>query len=167
MRLRLLLFVVLASCDAVEDDLPGKLVRVEVIADSDTCTPARFTGDAGLQFFGERADGGLVLTMSSQAQYGPTPDGGSLTGTGPSVPVAATGSENAPCFISLADWKRNDEGLGLVQHYPGSDLCTNGTPLMPKDSCISTRRFVFTEIRDCPLRCVHFPASSDEIECKC
>ena len=167
MRRHLLLLLALTGCDAVEDDLPGKLVRVEVIAEADTCTPLRFTGDAGVQFFGQRIDGGLALTMSSQAQYGPTPDGGTLTGTGPSLVVAATGSENAPCFISLSDWRRTEEGLRLEQHYPGSDVCTNGTSLMPKAACISSRRFVFTELRDCPLRCVHIPPGSDEVECSC
>lgn len=167
MKLRYLLLL-LTACDAVEDDLPGKLVRVEVISETDTCTPARFTGDAGVQFFGQRPDGGLVLTMSSQAQYGPTLDGGSLTGTGPSVPAAPVGPSGAPCFISLSDWQRTDEGLRLEQHYPGSDLCPSaGTAQMPKDACNSARRFVFTELADCPLRCVRFPAASDEIECKC
>src|SRR4051812_24631821 len=71
--------MLLVGCEPPpEADLSGSLVRVEVTTQSSDCRPARFTGDAGTQFFAERADGGLVFTISQQGQYGPTIDGGVL-----------------------------------------------------------------------------------------
>ncbi len=168
MRLKLVLLLTLASCDAVEEDLPGVLVRVEV-SGSSNCLPARFTGDAGLQFFGQREDGGLVFTMGTEAQFGPPREGGVLGGVERQVPSEATtsvGTENS-CLGTFSDWRRTDGGLELHQSWPGIDFCVSGPTWLPRVRCSTTRQYLFTEISPCSLRCVRIPSGSSEVECRC
>ena len=168
--MRLLPFLLLfAACDAVEDDLPGKLVRVEVTTQSDDCRPARFTGDAGIHFFGEREDGGLVFTMAEQAQYGPTSDGGVLESVQRQVPTTsrvAVGN-GAGCEGSFSNWERTADGVRLSQEWPGGDTCPMGPIWLPFKACSSTRLYSFTEVGACPLRCVKIAPGSGEVECTC
>ena len=169
MKLNLfLLLTTLAGCEAVEDDLPGQLVHVEVSGGGD-CLPARFTGDAGIQFFAAREDGGLVFTMSREAQFGPTREGALLGGVDRQVPSDApttVGNENT-CFGKFNDWRRTDGGFVLNQAWPGVDFCVSGPTWLPTETCTTTRRFVFTEVGPCSLRCVRFPTGGSEVECRC
>ena len=163
------LLLLLTACDAVEDDLPGKLVQVEVTTQATDCTPARFTGDAGQQFFGERKDGGLVFTMGQQAQYGPTLDGGTLESVQrqlvPSSGRSAVG--NGPgCEGSFSAWERTGTGFRLIQQWPGADTCPTGPLWLPLRACTSTRLYQFTDLGTCQLRCVRISLSG-EIDCAC
>ena len=172
MRLPIFFLIVLAGCDAVEDDLPGKLVRVEVITQMDGCNPARFVGDAGVQFFGERADGGLVFTMSEQGQYGPIIDGGSLQSVqrqlvpAPNAGRAAVG-DGAGCEGSFSAWERTVGGVGVSQEWPGANTCPRGPVWLPLKACVSTRLYNFTEVGACQLRCVRITPASGEVSCAC
>jgi hypothetical protein len=170
-RLLIPLFLLAGCVDATEDDLPGKLVQVEVITTSEDCRPTRFAGDAGVQFFGERADGGLVFTMGQQAQFGPMLDGGSLESVqrqlvpAPNGGRATVGTE-ARCEGSFSAWERTTEGLQLSQEWPGADACLSGPVWLPFTACASTRRYVFTEVGTCQLRCVRI-SSRGEVDCVC
>ncbi len=165
----LLAVVLLTACDAIEDDLPGKLVQVEVRTQFTDCTPPRFTGDAGRQFFGERQDGGLVFTMAEQAQYGPTHDGGTLESVQrqlvPSTGRAIVGEGNG-CEGAFSLWERTTTGLRLIQEWPGADTCPTGPLWLPQKACTSTRLYFFTDLGTCQLRCVRI-SSRGEIDCKC
>ena len=169
MRPLSLLFLLLTGCDEVEEDLEGKLVRVEVKPQSTDCTPARFTGDAGIQFFGERADGGLVFTMGQHAQYGPTSDGGVLEGVQrqqvPSTGAASVG-EGDGCVGSFSEWESTSDGLKLLQEWPGVDGCPSGPIWIPLKACTTTRTFSLTEVGTCQLKCVRI-STSGEIDCAC
>lgn len=168
----LVLLSVLAGCvDSTEEDLAGTLVRVEVVTESDTCTLPRFSGDAGVQFFGERADGGLVFTMAQQAQFGPRLDGGSLESVqrqlipAPNAGRASVGAE-AGCVGSFSSWERTDGGLRLSQEWPGQDTCPSGPLYLPTTPCTSTRGYLFTEVGSCQLRCVRI-SEKGEVDCGC
>ncbi len=171
MRILLAVGLLVASCDAVEDDLAGKLVRVEVTTQSTDCTPARFRGDAGIQFFGEREDGGLVFTMGQNAQYGPTIDGGVLESVqrqlvpAPNNGRAAVG-EGAGCEGSFSDWERTVDGVRLTQSWPGGNTCPMGPIWLPSKACTTTRLYTFTEVGTCQLRCVRI-STSGEVDCAC
>ncbi len=159
------------SCDPVEDDLAGKLVRVEVTTESTDCTPARFSGDAGLQFVGEREDGGLVFTMGQNAQYGPTIDGGALESVQRQlVPGSNNGrvavGDGAGCEGSFSDWERTSDGLRLLQAWPGGNTCPAGPTWLPSKSCTTARRYTFTEVGTCQLRCVRI-STRGEVDCAC
>lgn len=171
MRLLIPLLLLAGCVDATEEDLPGKLVRVEVLTSADACRPARFSGDAGVQFFGERPDGGLVFTMGQQAQFGPTPDGGSLESVqrqlipAPNAGRATVGDEPG-CEGSFSAWERTSDGLSLSQEWPGQDTCPSGPVWLPFKACTSTRGYVFTEVGTCQLRCVRISARG-EVDCTC
>ena len=165
----LLFLLVLLGCDAVEDDLPGKLVQVQVTAQTDGCNLRRFTGDAGVQFFGERADGGFLFTMAEQAQYGPLVDGGALPSVQRQVPSPAkvvVGDEPG-CEGTFSAWERTVGGVRLIQVWPGADICPSGPVWLPLKACESTRLYSFTEVGTCQLRCVRIAPSSGEVECRC
>lgn len=168
----LLLLALLAGCvESTEDDLAGALVRVDVVAETDTCALPRFTGDAGVQFFGQRADGGFVFTIGQQAQFGPTLDGGSLESVqrqlipSPNAGRASVGAE-ADCVGSFSAWERTDAGLRLSQEWPGQDTCPSGPVYLPTKPCTSTRGYLFTEVGACQLRCVRISAKG-EVDCEC
>jgi hypothetical protein len=168
----LLSFVLLAGCEEPEENLDGKLVQVQVVSVSSDCVPARFVGDAGVQFFAERADGGLVFTMGQQAQYGPVIDGGVLQGAQRQVvpPTdlgrAAVGNGEG-CVGSFSDWKRTMNGVQLQQEWPGADTCPTGPIWLPTKACATTRVFNFTEVGTCQQRCVRISPTSGEVECSC
>lgn len=169
---RLLLLTLLAGCvDATEENLWGSLVRVDVVTTADTCTLPRFTGDAGVQFFGQRPDGGFVFTIAQQAQFGPTWDGGSLESVqrqlipAPNNGRATVGSESG-CEGSFSAWERTDAGLKLSQGWPGQDTCASGPVWLPTKPCDSTREYRFTEVGSCQLRCVVISAKG-EVTCDC
>lgn len=167
--LTLLLFC--TACDPVEEDLSGMLVRVEVTGAPD-CYPERFLGDAGIQFFAERADGGFLFTMSQQAHFGPSRDGfGVATVERQVVPAPNAGhvivGQEAGCDASLSDWVRTAAGFSLAQRLPGADFCTSGPGWLPRSFCSPTRFFTFTEVGACQLSCVRISPSSGEIECRC
>lgn len=166
-----LFVLLLLGCDPVEEDLAGKLVRVEVTTQASDCSPARFSGDAGVQFFGERDDGGVVFTMGQQAQYGPTVDGGVLESVqrqlipSPNQGRAAVG-DGAGCEGSFSAWERSGTGLVLTQQWPGGDTCPMGPIWLPRKTCTTTRLYDFTEVGTCQLRCVRLSISG-EVECTC
>ena len=123
MRLLIPLLFLAGCVDTTEDNLSGKLVRVEVVTSSDDCLPARFSGDAGLQFFGEREDGGVAFTMGQNAQYGPAPDGGLVQSVQQQLlPPANNGravvGRESGCEGSFSAWERGDAGLNLAQDLP-------------------------------------------------
>jgi hypothetical protein len=168
----LLSLMLIAGCSEPEENLDGKLVLVEVVTVSSDCAPARFTGDAGVQFFAEREDGGLVFTMSQEAQYGPTVDGGVLPGNQrqvvppPNLGVASVGPGEG-CTGSFSDWKRAASGLSLQQEWPGGDTCPTGPIWLPRKACATTRLYNFTEVGTCQQRCVRISPISGEVECSC
>ncbi len=165
------LLVLFVGCDAVEEELAGKLMRVEVTIEDSDCAPARFRGDAGIQFFGERPDGGLVFTMGQNAQYGPTIDGGVLESVqrqlipAPNDGRASVG-EGLGCDGSFSNWERSIEGVRVTQSWPGADTCPMGPIWLPSKGCTTTRRYSFTEVGTCQLRCVRI-STSGEVDCTC
>ncbi len=171
MRILLAVGLLLLSCDAVEEDLPGKLVRVEVTTQSTDCIPARFSGDAGVQFVGERDDGGLVFTMGQNVQYGPTIDGGALESVQRQLVPSpnngdATVGEGDGCAGSFSAWERTVDGVSLSQTWPGATTCPSGPIWLPSKACTSTRLYTFTEVGTCQLRCVRI-STSGEVDCSC
>ena len=174
MRAFALSFLLIAGCDEHEENLDGVLVQVEVISVSNDCNPARFVGDAGVQFFAERPDGGLVFTMNQQAQYGPPVDGGVLPSAQRQVvpPVdlgRASVGDGQGCIGSFSDWKRTrtTRGVELQQEWPGADTCPTGPTWLPRKACATTRLYNFTEVGTCQLRCVRISQTSGEVECSC
>lgn len=175
MRLTLVLSLLAVGCvgcvDTTADNLTGKLVRVEVVTSTDDCSPARFSGDAGLQFYGEREDGGVAFTMGQNAQYGPAPDGGVVQSVqqqlipSPNNGRAVVGNE-AGCEGSFSAWELGLGGLHLTQDLPGFDVCPSGPVWLPLKACKSVRSYLFTEVGPCELRCVRI-SSAGEIECRC
>ena len=172
MRFALWSFLFLSACvDTTEDDLAGQLVQVEVKTLSDDCRLPRFSGDAGVQFFGERSAGVFVFTMGQQAQFGPTTDGGTLESVQrqliPSPDAGrATLGDGAGCEGSFSNWERIDGGLSLTQTWPGFDTCPSGPLWLPFKACTSTREFIFTELSACQLKCVRI-SSKGEVDCGC
>jgi hypothetical protein len=165
------LFLLMACIDSTEDDLAGVLVRVDVVTVDDPCNLPRFTGDAGVQYFGERPSGQLVFTMSQQAQFGPLLDGGTLESVQRQVipsPDAgrANVGEGTGCEGSFSRWERTDGGLLLKQELPGVDSCEAGPRWLPFFGCTVTREFRFTEVGTCQLRCVQL-SSKGEVDCGC
>ena len=171
MRLLIALLFLAGCVDATEDNLTGKLVRVEVVTVSDGCSPARFSGDAGLQFFGVRDDGGVAFTMGQNAQYGPAPDGGVVQSVAQQLLPPANGGRavvgnEAGCDGLFSNWALTDAGLDLAQDLPGVDTCPSGPVWLPLKACSSSRSYLFTEVGTCELRCVRI-STSGEIECRC
>jgi hypothetical protein len=162
------LFLLLSACsDPIEENLAGKLVQVEVVATSDTCLPARFVGDAGVQFFGQREDGGYLFTMSRNAQLGPNEDGGFVESVDrQQVPPQNDLAPLSACNAQLSNWTRSDAGFDLSQAFPGVKSCVNGPLWLPSKDCESNRSFLMTELGDCQLKCVHLSVSG-EVTCSC
>jgi hypothetical protein len=163
-----LLVLGLAGCnDPIEESLPGKLVQVQVIGVSDDCVPARFVGDAGVQFFGQRADGSFLFTMARQAQFGPTEDGGVVESVERQQVPPQNGLEpQSACGALLSNWTRADAGFDLVQEFPGVKDCVNGPLWIPTKACTAQRSFVMTELSDCDLKCVQLSVRG-EVSCGC
>ncbi len=172
MRNLLPLLLLLPACqDPIDENLAGKLVRVEVTSSLDECRPARFTGDAGVQFFGVRPDGGVVFTISQQAQFGPMVDGGVLESVQRQIlPTPGNGRTNVAsgdaCVGTFSAWVQLDGGLENAQEWPGIKDCPAGPIWLPVEPCRSTRSFSMTELGDCQLRCVIISAAG-EISCDC
>ncbi len=168
----LIFFILLSSCEApTGDDLVGSVVSVEVTTQLDTCQPARFLGDAGVQFIATRDNGEVVFTVSQQAQFGPAADGVVLPGLRRLALGSPDGGStqlgtNEHCTGAFANWSRTPDGLRLTQEWPGIDLCPEGPAWFPQKRCESIRRFVMTEVGTCPLRCVKI-LDAAEIECSC
>lgn len=162
--------ILLFGCiDKVEDDLAGSLVQVTVNTLHDECEPARFSGEAGAQFFGDVDDGGVVFTMAQNAVFGPTLDGGQLVGVqrlrALSEGEISVGRDEM-CLGTFASWERADGGLILSQQWPGIETCPTGPVWLPLKACASQRFFAFSNAVECPLRCVRITQSST-VECSC
>lgn len=168
----LLCLLLIAGCAEPEENFGGSLVRVEVVMISPGCTPSRFTGDAGLQFFGQRPDGGILFTMGQQAQFGPAVDGGVLPGVQRQLIPSPNGGRaqvgtNTACVGTFSNWEPTDAGLRLVQDFPGQHGCPGAPDWLPLNQCSTTRLFNFTEVGTCELRCVRLSGTSGEVECSC
>lgn len=161
-------FLILAACsDPIEQNLAGKIVRFDVVAVSDTCIPARFVGDAGAQFFGQREDGAFLFTMSRNAQLGPNEDGGFVESVERQQVPPQNGVEPlSACNAQLSSWTRTDAGFDLTQAFPGTKSCVNGPLWLPTKDCEVTRSYVITELGDCQLKCVKISVSG-EVTCSC
>ncbi len=168
MRPLLWLVLVFPAChDPIEEDLAGKLVRFEVISSSDDCSPLRFTGDAGTQFFGIREDGGVVFTIARQAKYGPRVDGGVLEEVERQlVPSLDATLPDYTCAGKYSNWERTDAGFDLFQEWGGADSCPGGPLWLPRAACSSKRSYLMTELGDCQLRCVQLTVTG-EVTCSC
>ncbi|MFO0600400.1 MAG: hypothetical protein U0228_34145 [Myxococcaceae bacterium] len=164
--------VVLLGCEPTTERLPGHLALVEVVTTSDDCSPRRFSGDAGQQFFGVRDDGGVVFTISQLAQYGPARDGGVLEGSGrQAIPVIAPVNMSVAagdaCVGRFGSWVLDGPtSLTITQTWPGISDCTAGPTWLPAAPCTSVRTFSFTALSDCRLECVTLSASL-EVSCSC
>ncbi|MGV3623067.1 MAG: hypothetical protein ACO1OB_19770 [Archangium sp.] len=174
MRLILLtMLVALTGCETVEEDFEGRLVQVEVITVSDDCTPARFSGDAGLQFIGTRPDGGTVFTLSNAAVYGPLIDGGVLEAViRQALPPVNMGRSNVgqngevACDGIFGDWRQIDTELNLQQDFPGFTDCVTGPPWLPERRCTVERTLKMTDVGTCRISCLRVTAST-EVVCEC
>lgn len=163
-----LVLLTMLGCELPEKDLAGSLVRVTVEAGlNDDCRPRRFSGDAGVQFFGVQDDGGAVFTLSRTAKYGPILDGGVLEGGEAQVEHGErTLPENA-CSGSYSDWVRVGDGrFDLRQSWVGADECPTGPWWLPERACVTERRFTFTELGPCQLRCVKYQLDG-QVTCDC
>lgn len=170
---RLWVVMLLTACEPIEDALPGKLAQLTVTTARDDCSPVRFTGDAGLQFFGVRPDGGVVFTISQRAQYSSArDDGGVVEGVQrQSAPFVGDGRSNAAsgdaCVGTFSAWRVDgDFVLRNAQEWPGLQDCTTGPAWLPRQPCTSERVFTFTPVSDCNLECVRLSASG-EVSCEC
>lgn len=175
MRLILLaMVVVLTGCEVPEEDFEGRLVQVTVISNRDECAPLRFSGDAGIQFFGTRPDGGTVFTMANAAVYGPIADGGVLESViRQALPPVDLGRANVgqfgeeSCKGLFLDWIDDGNGqLQLQQDFPGSIDCTTGPSWLPVKRCEVDRQYVLTDVGTCRSTCLRVTAST-EVVCDC
>ena len=80
--------------------------------------------------------------------------------------AAASVGVGASCEGSFSNWERSVDGLRLTQAWPGAHACLAGPAWLPERACTSSRRFLFTSVGTCPLRCVRI-SSSGEIDCTC
>ena len=71
------------------------------------------------------------------------------------------------CAGSFSSWKRTATGVEIIQDWPGGDTCPTGPVWLPLKACSSTRRYDFTEVGTCQLRCVRIAPASGEVICKC
>lgn len=171
MRVAPLLFLTLAGCPAVTEDVPGRLYAATVVTLVDSCTPQRTEGDAGVLWLGTRADGGLALALVDQVKYGPTRDGGVLTGISrewipPADDKARFGDGGVLCTGTLSRWRFDaDGGLELSQEWPGFTDCLTGPDYLPNRRCFVTRRLTLEPREACPQRCVVL--SNDGAACDC
>jgi hypothetical protein len=169
----LALAVWVIGCEPVEEDLPGHLAQLSVTTRVDDCVPARFTGDAGVQFFGLRADGGAVFTVSQLAQYSSNVDDGGLvesvqrqTAPFPGNGATSVGSTDA-CSGTFSAWVLEGANLlSIRQTWPGRDACTTGPGWLPQSPCTSERVFTFTPSSECNVKCVRISAAG-EVSCGC
>jgi hypothetical protein len=166
----LVLCVTLLGCESQEEDLAGKLMQVSVSLEASDCAPERFAGDAGVQFFGERADGGVVFTVSLQGQFGPGLDGGTLASSArqiiPGSKVKTLVGEGAGCEGTFSDWERTgDRVFRITQKWPGGEDCPTGPTWLPAKACTTTRTFSFIELGPCQLRCVRIAPESGDVDC--
>lgn len=170
----LTLLVLCVGCEPEGEDLPGHLALVSVSTRGDDCTPRRFSGDAGVQFFAVRSDGGAVFTMSQLAQFSSVEDDGGLvesvqrqTVPFPGNGTSGVGVGDQNCIGTFSAWAIDGENLlSLPQTWPGSSTCPSGPGWLPSNACSSDRLFTFTPISDCTLRCVRISASG-EVTCGC
>ncbi|MFT3708331.1 MAG: hypothetical protein QM817_11820 [Archangium sp.] len=168
-----LVLVVCLGCET-QEDLPGHLALLSVSTQGDDCTPRRFSGDAGIQFFAVRPDGGAVFTVSQLAQFSSVDDDGGLVESvqRQSVPFPgegswAVGNGDQNCVGTFAAWAINSENmLTLPQSWPGLSACPSGPEWIPQDPCVSNRFFTFTPVSECNLRCVRISALG-EVTCGC
>jgi hypothetical protein len=170
---RLLFLLTLCGCEApVEDDVAGQLVQMTVSRVSDDCLPARVIGDAGVQFFGVRDDGGIAFTVGQETQFGPSLDGGVLESVQrQTIPFANGGrgtvGAEAECVGTFSAWVFEPPAtLRNVQTFPGVDKCISGPSWLPKSQCTVEREFTFTPISDCRSKCVTITAAG-EVSCGC
>lgn len=173
MRRLLPCFLLLVGCEGpTQDSVKGQLAQLELTRVSDDCVPRRRVGDAGLQFFAVRDDGGVAFTMSQDAQYGPLFDGGALESVQQqAIPVinggqAQVGADGG-CAGTFANWVLESPGvLRSLQKFPGEDTCPDGPEWLPKTACTVNRTFTFTGVSDCDSKCLKFTASN-EVTCDC
>ena len=171
--------VLLGGCDdPVEENVTGQLGRVTIVfADDGGCSPARLSGDAGLQFYGVRPDGGIVFTLPQNAVFGPLIDGGALESVQrQSVPAPGDGKSNVgatpdgtvddDCEGIFTRWVPVDGGLSNAQEWPGLDKCETGPLWLPNRACVTTRTFLFEPVSACELKCVKVSAAQ-EVSCDC
>lgn len=155
--------------DSVSERLGGQLVIVEVLSHADTCLPSRASGDGGLQFFGVLADGGVLLTVSSQVQYGPLRSGGALESTRllrvPALDDGIPMGWESGCALT-GTLTLTDGGFALEQTFPGVDECPSGPSWLPARRCTTSRELRLTPVGECRLDCVGLGASS-EVSCDC
>lgn len=169
--LLLVALLALSGCPTTDgDDFPGQLVFVTVEPLFDNCTPQRMTGDAGVQWLGQRPDGGLALTILDEVKYGPERDGGLLAGISrEQIPPLDDGNvhfgDGGTECIAETRWERFDGGLNLMQGLPGIETCPSAPAYLPEQSCSVARRFVLAPIRECSQRCVRL--SNDGAACDC
>lgn len=173
MRRHLLLLAALTACEApVEDDVAGHLVQLSVSRVSDDCLPARDVGDAGVQFFAVRDDGGVAFTVAQQTQFGPMIDGGLLESVQRQAIPATNGGKStvgaeAECAGTFSAWVFEPPStLRNVQSFPGFDKCVSGPSWLPKTACTVERLFTFTAISECRSKCVTITAAG-EVSCGC
>ncbi|MBL8915768.1 MAG: hypothetical protein JNM17_34035 [Archangium sp.] len=174
MRRAWLVMLVMAACEPLEgDDLPGQLASVTVTSLSDDCSPLRFVGDAGVQFYGTRPDGGVVFTMSQRAQFSSASDDGGLVEsvqrqTAPFIGDGRTNVASGDACVGVFSAWRVDAPFVLrnPQEWPGADACPAGPGWLPRMPCTSERVFTFTPISECNLKCVTISAAG-EVTCDC
>jgi hypothetical protein len=160
----------LLACDTVEADLPGQLVHMEVVAASDSCTPRRATGDAGTQFVGRLADGGLTFTWPAAMQWGPRVDGG-VSALADSATVAPMGKlvvglgSPATCLGTLVTSLVDGGVITLDQVYPQVGSCD--VAFFAEDACAARRVLLIDPLRDCSSRCVRYAPGTGEATCGC
>jgi hypothetical protein len=171
MRRALPLLLLLAACPEPAEDPVGVVAPLSVDLVSDDCTPARLTGDGGLQFFAALDDGGFAFTVGQQLQFGPTRDGGSLESVQrQNLPAVNGGTvsvgDGAGCQGMLARWRVADGGLELYQEWPSREGCPLGPTWLPERACTTTRRFAFGFGEPCRSSCVRISAAA-EVSCDC
>ncbi|MFZ5439584.1 MAG: hypothetical protein ACOZQL_06230 [Myxococcota bacterium] len=163
--------LVLTACQPQESNVLGSLVLVTVERGlNDDCSPRRFAGDAGVQFFAVQEDGGALFTLSRHAKYGPTIDGGVLEGVEPQIENGPASLPDYACSGSYSEWVRVAGSatvkFDLRQAWIGADSCPEGPWWLPTQQCNTERRFTFTELRPCESRCVKYQLNG-EVTCDC
>lgn len=176
-RLAIVLVLAAACSDPIEESVPGFLGRVTVTTAADDCSPPRFEGDGGVQFYGVRQDGGVVFTLSQDSIFGPLSDGGALEsvqrqsfpspGDGAAnVGVTDDGSVDPACAGIFTRWVPIDGGFSNDQEIPGVNKCPSGPLWLPAKPCTTSRTFTFTPLSECDLKCLRVSASL-EVTCEC
>ena len=165
-----LLLAVTACVDTVTEQLDGQLVQVEVVTSSDSCAPARVSGDGGVQFLATRADGSLVLTVAQSVQYGPQRDGGALDSTRllhlPALDDNVQLGAESGCGLFGSLRASTDGGVLLEQRFPGMAECPSGPLWLPATACTATRVLTLRPLGACRLECIRLSTSS-EVSCEC